>query len=243
MDAAIDAVSRDALDLAVRMTRKAGTVAAIGVYAERVEVHMGIVWIKALTLRTGHANVIGHVDRVLAMMTAACSTHPARDPSRGAQRRAEAYAGLRPPRGAQDRDDPVSHDVERGTSALLLRRRETLAQGAEPLGWKIGFNLPEIQRKLGLDRPLAGFLTSDGLLEDGRWSLGERRRGGRRVRGGGRGGRRRPLDRGPAPCPRAGRPPTSSRTPSRSWPATSSTAPWPSGRAWRRRSPAPRASS
>ena len=29
---------------------------------------MGIVWIKALTLRTGHANVIGHVDRVLAMM-------------------------------------------------------------------------------------------------------------------------------------------------------------------------------
>ena len=31
---------------------------------------MGIVWIKALTLRTGHANVIGHVDRVLAMMAA-----------------------------------------------------------------------------------------------------------------------------------------------------------------------------
>jgi threonine dehydrogenase-like Zn-dependent dehydrogenase len=29
---------------------------------------MGIVWIKALTLRTGRANVIGHVDRVLAMM-------------------------------------------------------------------------------------------------------------------------------------------------------------------------------
>jgi 2-desacetyl-2-hydroxyethyl bacteriochlorophyllide A dehydrogenase len=71
VDAAIDAVGHpDALDLAVRMTRKAGTVAAIGVYAERVEVHMGIVWIKALTLKTGHANVIGHVDRVLAMMAA-----------------------------------------------------------------------------------------------------------------------------------------------------------------------------
>ena len=66
MDAAIDAVQPDALDLAVRMTRKAGTVAAIGVYTERVEVHIGILWIKALTLRTGHANVIGHVDRVLA---------------------------------------------------------------------------------------------------------------------------------------------------------------------------------
>ena len=71
VDAAIDAVGHpDALELAVRVTRKAGTVAAIGVYAERVPVHMGIVWIKALTLKTGHANVIGHVDRVLAMMAA-----------------------------------------------------------------------------------------------------------------------------------------------------------------------------
>jgi 2-desacetyl-2-hydroxyethyl bacteriochlorophyllide A dehydrogenase len=71
VDAAIDAVGHpDALDLAARVTRKAGTVSAIGVYAERVEVHMGIVWIKALTLKTGHANVIGHVDRVLAMMDA-----------------------------------------------------------------------------------------------------------------------------------------------------------------------------
>jgi 2-desacetyl-2-hydroxyethyl bacteriochlorophyllide A dehydrogenase len=71
VDAAIDAVGHpDALELAARVTRKAGTVAAIGVYAERIQVHMGIVWIKALTLRTGHANVIGHVDRVLAMMSA-----------------------------------------------------------------------------------------------------------------------------------------------------------------------------
>jgi alcohol dehydrogenase len=71
VDAAIDAVGHpDALELACRLTRKAGTVSAIGVYAERVEVHMGIVWIKALTLRTGHANVIGHVDRVLAMLDA-----------------------------------------------------------------------------------------------------------------------------------------------------------------------------
>jgi len=71
VDAAVDAVGHpDALELACRVTRKAGTVSAIGVYAERVEVHMGIVWIKALTLRTGHANVIGHVDRVLAMLDA-----------------------------------------------------------------------------------------------------------------------------------------------------------------------------
>jgi 2-keto-4-pentenoate hydratase len=64
--------------------------------------------------------------------------------------------------------------VERGTRALLTRRRQLLAQGAEPLGWKIGFNVPAIQEQLGLERPLAGFLTSDGLLEDGAsWSLGD----------------------------------------------------------------------
>jgi len=45
-------------------------VVAIGVYAEPCQVHMGLVWIKALTLRSGHANVIGHVDRVLGMLAA-----------------------------------------------------------------------------------------------------------------------------------------------------------------------------
>ena len=71
VDVTVDAVGHpDAFDLACRMTRKAGTVSAIGVYAERMEVHMGVVWIKALTVRTGHANVIGHVDRVLEKMSA-----------------------------------------------------------------------------------------------------------------------------------------------------------------------------
>ena len=65
-DATIDAVGHpQALELACRLTRKAGTVSATGVYAERIEVHMGIVWIKALTLKSGHANVIKHVDPVL----------------------------------------------------------------------------------------------------------------------------------------------------------------------------------
>jgi 2-desacetyl-2-hydroxyethyl bacteriochlorophyllide A dehydrogenase len=71
VDAAIDAVGHpDALDLAIRLSRKAGTVVAIGVYAEPCQVHMGLVWIKALEMRTGHANVIGHVDRVLGMLAA-----------------------------------------------------------------------------------------------------------------------------------------------------------------------------
>src|SRR5829696_2381377 len=55
--------------------------------------------------------------------------------------------------------------VERGTEALLTRRREQLAQGAEPIGWKIGFNVRETQEKLGIDAPLAGFLTTDSLVE------------------------------------------------------------------------------
>ena len=70
-DVTVDAVGHhDAFDMACRLTRKAGTVFAIGVYAERMEVHMGVVWIKALTVRTGHANVIGHVDAVLDLMQA-----------------------------------------------------------------------------------------------------------------------------------------------------------------------------
>ena len=64
--AAIDAVGHpDALNLACRLTRKAGTVSATGVYAEPINLHMGVVWIKALTLRSGHANVIKHLDPVL----------------------------------------------------------------------------------------------------------------------------------------------------------------------------------
>jgi 2-desacetyl-2-hydroxyethyl bacteriochlorophyllide A dehydrogenase len=70
-DATIDAVGHpDALALALRLARKAGTVVAIGVYAEPCEVHMGMAWIKNLTIKTGQANVIAHVDRVLGMLAA-----------------------------------------------------------------------------------------------------------------------------------------------------------------------------
>jgi 2-desacetyl-2-hydroxyethyl bacteriochlorophyllide A dehydrogenase len=71
VDAAIDAVGHpDALELACRLARKAGVVSATGVYAERVDVHMGVVWIKALTLKSGHANVIKHLDPVLDALAA-----------------------------------------------------------------------------------------------------------------------------------------------------------------------------
>jgi 2-desacetyl-2-hydroxyethyl bacteriochlorophyllide A dehydrogenase len=71
VDVCIEAVGHPAaLDMALRLTRQLGVVQAVGVYAERAEVHMGLLWIKALRLCAGHANVIGHIDRVLAMMSA-----------------------------------------------------------------------------------------------------------------------------------------------------------------------------
>jgi 2-desacetyl-2-hydroxyethyl bacteriochlorophyllide A dehydrogenase len=71
VDVCIDAVGHpQAFDLALRLTRKCGTVQAVGVYVERAEVHMGLLWIKSLHLCAGHANVIAHVDRVMAMMSA-----------------------------------------------------------------------------------------------------------------------------------------------------------------------------
>ena len=103
VDVAIDAVGHpDALDLAIRLARSAGTVNAIGVYAERCQVHMGLVWIKALTLRTGQANVIGHVDRVLSLLSAGrldpsplVSAHMPLDDAAEAYRRYDAREALK----------------------------------------------------------------------------------------------------------------------------------------------------
>jgi 2-desacetyl-2-hydroxyethyl bacteriochlorophyllide A dehydrogenase len=94
VDASIDAVGHpDALDLALRLARNAGTAVAIGVYAEPCQVHMGLVWIKALTLKTGQANVIAHVDRVLAMLaTGAVDPSPLVTHHMALDDAAEAYA-------------------------------------------------------------------------------------------------------------------------------------------------------
>ena len=71
VDAAIDCVGHaDALDMAIRLTRKCGTVSVIGVYAERTDVHMGLAWIKSIRLVGGQANVIAHVDPVLELIAA-----------------------------------------------------------------------------------------------------------------------------------------------------------------------------
>lgn len=70
-DVVVDAVGDPGpLEMAVSLARDAGTVSGIGAYAGRGEVPLGLAWLKGLQLRLGLANVIAHVDRVLALMEA-----------------------------------------------------------------------------------------------------------------------------------------------------------------------------
>jgi alcohol dehydrogenase len=70
VDVAVEAVGHpDALDTACRLARKLGTVSVIGVYSKPVELHMGVAWIKNLKFVTGQANVMGHLDSVLSLLS------------------------------------------------------------------------------------------------------------------------------------------------------------------------------
>jgi len=69
VDVSIDAVGHpEVLDMAIRLTRSCGAVQCLGVYAERSEVHLGLAWLKSLTIRGGQANVIAHLDSVLSLL-------------------------------------------------------------------------------------------------------------------------------------------------------------------------------
>ncbi len=57
--------------------------------------------------------------------------------------------------------------IARGTAAMLELRRSRLDEGDRPVGWKIGFGSPAAFELLGTDRPLVGFLTDRGLVDDG----------------------------------------------------------------------------
>jgi 2-desacetyl-2-hydroxyethyl bacteriochlorophyllide A dehydrogenase len=71
VDVTIDAVGHtDVLDTAIRLTRACGRVQCLGIYAERGEIHLGLAWLKSLTVRGGQANVIAHLDPVLSMLAA-----------------------------------------------------------------------------------------------------------------------------------------------------------------------------
>jgi 2-keto-4-pentenoate hydratase len=51
--------------------------------------------------------------------------------------------------------------------ALLARRADELATGAEGIGWKIGFDTPAIQEHFGLNDAVVGYLTDTRVVEAG----------------------------------------------------------------------------
>ena len=57
--------------------------------------------------------------------------------------------------------------VQAGLERQLASWRDTIARGAQRVGWKIGLNTPEAQEKLGLPDPVIGFLTTATQLEPG----------------------------------------------------------------------------
>jgi 2-keto-4-pentenoate hydratase len=50
---------------------------------------------------------------------------------------------------------------------MLALRAQRLAAGEKPIGWKVGFGSPPMLEKLGIDRPVIGFMTDRNLLPDG----------------------------------------------------------------------------
>jgi 2-keto-4-pentenoate hydratase len=61
-------------------------------------------------------------------------------------------------------DDPR---VRRGMERQLELRRRILADGARPIGWKLGLGTPAAMEQHGTSAPLVGFLTDRGLREPG----------------------------------------------------------------------------
>jgi 2-keto-4-pentenoate hydratase len=60
--------------------------------------------------------------------------------------------------------EAVNPRVAAGMPAQLSRRAELLAAGAQPVGWKVGFNMPAVQKAFGISEPISGFLTTETLI-------------------------------------------------------------------------------
>jgi len=57
--------------------------------------------------------------------------------------------------------------VVKGMTAQLLERRQRLAAGEKPLGWKMGFGAPGAMKLLQTSGPLSGYLLQSALLSSG----------------------------------------------------------------------------
>jgi 2-keto-4-pentenoate hydratase len=63
-----------------------------------------------------------------------------------------------------DLDNPL---IKKGMTAQLAKRRERMAAGEKPLGWKVGLGAPASMQKLGLAAPVVGYLMQRALLLSG----------------------------------------------------------------------------
>jgi 2-keto-4-pentenoate hydratase len=57
--------------------------------------------------------------------------------------------------------------VAKGMTAQLAERRQRLAAGEKPLGWKMGFGAPGAMKLLQTSGPLSGYLLASALLPSG----------------------------------------------------------------------------
>jgi 2-keto-4-pentenoate hydratase len=57
--------------------------------------------------------------------------------------------------------------IAEGMRLQLATRAERLLAGDRPLGWKVGFSAPAAMARLGIDRPLVGYLLESNRLPDG----------------------------------------------------------------------------
>jgi 2-keto-4-pentenoate hydratase len=57
--------------------------------------------------------------------------------------------------------------IARGMQAQLARRRERIAAGEKPLGWKVGLGAPAAMERLGIQAPAVGYLMQRALLLSG----------------------------------------------------------------------------
>jgi 2-keto-4-pentenoate hydratase len=63
--------------------------------------------------------------------------------------------------------EAVDPRVAAGLPPQLRRRAQLLADGAEPVGWKVGFNMPAVQQAFGITEPISGFLTTATVVAEG----------------------------------------------------------------------------
>ena len=131
VDVVVDAVGDPGpLALAISLARDAGTVSGIGAYAGKGEVPLGLAWLKGLTLRLGLANVIAHVDRVLALIEAGkLDPAPLVTHHMKLDQAAEAYAIYDQPRSAEDRPHALSPDPAVPLGSIASQRNRKLGGG------------------------------------------------------------------------------------------------------------------